>query len=193
MRINEEKDSIIYDMIEEDRKKVRKLSNFQDFLKNCHLEKGYLTQGEITDFFDIKNTHFISESGYPSVESHHEEKMNLVNQLLDENILTKKSSRTFFVHPEYIEKCGITKDVEDTHDALKLIYFYGNIPGHNTDNKPTFFRNEYMANDIFRTCVCSRKGWINWHINRFHPTATVDRLREIGWASFFEENKNNSY
>lgn len=191
MEIKSNERKLIYYPIENDEIIEIDLDKFLTFLyltSKYDSESGrrWQYQNDICSFFGICNTTYMpsedeSGSDYPHVDSHCGEKINLINELIDIDFIERKSSKTFYINEDIIDI-----DKVHTQEALYTI----SLILHNkvkTDSP--------LIRELKETCIWSqnmnKKPFIAWHNNKFYPTATVDRLKEIGWESFYKENKDN--
>ena len=172
MEIKTKERKLIYYPIESNEIVERNLDDFIIFM----LSKDFQFRNDICAFFGIVNTtYFDEDSDYPHIDSHHSEKDNLLKELVEDELIIPKSSKTYRLHPDLVS--DDIQDKIDTKHALAVIY--GIMKG-----KKVYFR------ELSDTCVVSGK-FINWHTNKFYPNATVDKLKELGWKKFYELNKDN--
>ena len=96
-----------------------------------------------------------------------------------------KTTRTFYPKLSASEKETIleckTNDY-DTKRALDLIYGFA---------AGKLVQSDYFFRLLLETQVLTAGHFINWHQNKYYPTATVDNLKELGWKKFYELNKDN--
>lgn len=83
------------------------------------------------------------------------------------------------------------------HTTSTTIYFRNIEPKYEIDDFidmiKLYAKGKYTPFDkeIKDTCIASKSGFIAWHINKYYPNATVDKLKELGWDKFYELNKDN--
>ena len=83
------------------------------------------------------------------------------------------------------------------HTTKTTIYFRNIEPIYEIndfiDMIKLYAKGKYTPFDkkIKDTCIASKSGFIAWHINKFYPNATIDKLQELGWDRFYELNKDN--
>ena len=175
MEIKTNERKLIYYPIESDEIIERNLDDFIIFM----LSKDFQFRNDICAFFGIANTTYFYDDGpgsdYPHTNSHRAEKDNLLKELVEDELIIQKSSKTYRLHPDLVS--DDIQDKIDTKHALSVIYDI-------MKGKKVYFR------ELSDTCVVSGK-FINWHTNKFYPNATVDKLKELGWKKFYELNKDN--
>lgn len=188
MEIKTKERKLIYYPIEKDEVVERNLDEFIVFMSTGRFEtstgKRWHYQNEICSFFGIENTLYFDEdkdADFPNVNSHTVEKANLLQELIDAELIVPKSSTSFYADDSIVDE-----DIANTQLALETIR---NI----LQGKAKTFSP--FIHELKETCVWSqnvnKKPFIAWHENKFYPTATVDRLKEIGWSAFYNENKDN--
>lgn len=190
MEVKAKERKLIYYPIESENIIERNLDDFILFMNTQgHYErktgKVWHFQNDICSFFAICNTTYMPDEGesgsdYPHIDSHSKEKQNLIKELVDAELITQKSSKTFYINEDLIDE-----DIIKTQNALHTIYLI-------LHNKADIFSP--LIHELKETCVYSQsmnKLFIAWHDNKFFPTATVDRLKEMGWEAFYKENKDN--
>lgn len=179
MEIKTKERKLIYYPIESDETIERNLDSFIMFM----MSGKFRYRNDICAFFGITNTIYSYDDGpgsdYPHIDSHVAEKDNLLKELIENELIIPKSSRTFYLHPDLIDD-----DLQDRLDTQAALHIINNI-AHG--KKITF---SVMSRMLTNTCVVSGK-FVNWHINKFYPNATVDKLKELGWKKFYELNKDN--
>lgn len=71
---------------------------------------------------------------------------------------------------------------DETAEALDLLYEIMST------HQRTYSKLEQK---LIETGVLSGRCYISWHENKYYPGATVDVLREMGFAAFYEKYKSN--
>ena len=179
MEIKTKERKLIYYPIEKDEIVERDLDEFILFM----MSEKFKFRNDICSFFGIVNTTYFYDEGpgsdYPHIDSHCAEKDNLLRELVEDEIIIPKSSKTFVLDPDFID--DDIQDKLDTYSALDTI----NKVAHNSVKTYSPFYHE-----LKETCVISG-NFINWHNNKFYTNSTVDKLKELGWKKFYELNKDN--
>lgn len=180
MEVKTKERKLIYYPIEKDEIIERDLDDFIIFM----MSDKFQYRNDICAFFGITNTTYFppeNESGsdYPHINSHCAEKNNLLKELIDNELIIAKSSKTFCLHPDLIDD-----DIQDKVDTQIALHIINDI----ARGKKVHF--SLISSMLTATCVVSGH-FINWHTNKFYPDATVDKLKELGLKKFYELNKDN--
>lgn len=179
MEIKTKERKLIYYPIEKDEIVERNLDDFILFM----MSDKFRYRNDICSFFGITNTTYFYDDGpgsdYPHIDSHCAEKDNLLKELVEDELIIPKSSKTFYLHPDLVDES--IQDKIDTNNALHII-------NEIARGKKVYF--SLISSMLTATCVVSG-NFINWHTNKFYPEATVDKLKELGLKKFYELNKDN--
>lgn len=160
---------------------TKNLDRFISFLQS--FKKGWVGQNDLCAFFGIKSTEYFKEDkDFPNIDSHCAEKNNLIKDLIDFGFIDNKSSRTFSINKQILNQSNQSIITNVTDEVLNIIYAVGKGERIYSD----------LADKVRDTCICVfGSGYINWHINKYFPNATVDKLKELGWEAFYDLNKDN--
>jgi len=180
MEIKTKERKLIYYPIEKDEIIERNLDDFILFM----MSGKFRFRNDICSFFGISNTTYFppeNESGsdYPHINSHCAEKNNLLKELVEDELIIPKSSKTYYLHPDLVDD-----NVQDKIDTVTALHIINDI----AHGKKVYF--SLISRMLTTTCVVSG-NFINWHTNKFYPDATVDKLKELGLKKFYELNKDN--
>ena len=111
MEIHSKERKMVYYPLESDEVIERDLDDFITFMNvNGHFdgERIWLYQNEICCFFDICNTTYMLSEGvgsdYPHIDTHHSEKINLINELEELEFIEKKSSTTYYLNNDLFDE-----------------------------------------------------------------------------------------
>ena len=103
MEIKTNERKLIYYPIEKDEIIERNLDDFIVFM----MSDKFKYRNDICAFFGIVNTTYFYDDGpgsdYPHINSHVAEKDNLLKELIEDELVIPRSSKTFYLHPDLFD------------------------------------------------------------------------------------------